>query len=48
MGPGAAQALRRAGLEVSIVGNLSADEAVAAYLSGKLTKSSTSLCECHH
>ena len=48
MGSGAAQALRRAGLEILIVGTLSADDAVAGYLSGKLTKSSSSLCDCHH
>jgi predicted Fe-Mo cluster-binding NifX family protein len=48
MGAGAAQALRRAGLEVLIVGTTSADDAVAGYLSGKLTKSSSSLCDCHH
>jgi predicted Fe-Mo cluster-binding NifX family protein len=48
MGAGAAEALRRMGMEVLIVGTSSPDDVVAGYLSGKLTKSSSSLCNCHH
>lgn len=48
MGAGAAQALGRLGIEPLIVAAVSADDAVASYLRGTLTRSSASLCHCQH
>ncbi len=48
MGAGAAQALGRLGIEPLIVATSSADDAVANYLRGELTRSSASLCHCQH
>jgi predicted Fe-Mo cluster-binding NifX family protein len=48
MGAGAAQALGRLGIEPLIVATSSADDAVADYLRGTLSRSSTPLCQCQH
>lgn len=48
MGAGAAKALGRMGIEALVVASESADDAVADYLHGTLTRSSSSLCDCHH
>jgi len=48
MGAGAAQALGRMGIEALVSASAFADDAVADYLRGTLTRSSASLCNCHH
>ncbi len=48
MGAGAAQALGRLGIEPLIVATSSADDAVADYLRGTLSRSLTPLCQCQH
>lgn len=49
MGAGAAQALKREGIDpVIITTALSADDAVTGYLRGTLAPSTGELCDCHH
>lgn len=49
MGAGAAQALRNLGIEpVILQGTLSAEDAVACYISGTATINRSGTCNCHH